>query len=74
MAIATGFEQAVRALGVLRKSAMFDPSEIDQFGDQTAEARAATLSYLLNAIESGETDEAAMLQGRRLKRERRDEP
>jgi hypothetical protein len=73
MAIETGFEQAVRGLGSLRKSTGFEESEIERLSDLTAEARAATLSYLTNIIEAAETDAAARLQGRRLKRERREE-
>lgn len=70
MAIQAGFEQAVRGLGLLRKSAGFDKLEIERFSDLTAEARAVTLSYLFNVIEGAETDESARLQSRRLKRER----
>jgi hypothetical protein len=73
MAIETGFEQAARGLGALRKSAGFDESEIERLRDLIAETRAATLSYLTNVIETAETDEAARLQGRRVKRERREE-
>ena len=73
MVIETGLAQALQGLGALRKSAMFDQSEMERFTELTAEARAATLSYLLNVIESTETEEAARLQGRRIKRERRDE-
>ena len=73
MAIETGFAQALQGLAALRKSEIFDQSEIERFTDQAAEARATTLSYLLNVIESAETEEAARLQDRRIKRERREE-
>jgi hypothetical protein len=73
MSIETGFEQAIRAIGAMRKSPTFDQSEIERLGDLTAEARAATLSYLANVMEAAEADEAARLQGRRLKRDRREE-
>ena len=73
MAIETGFAQSLQGLGALRKSEIFDQSDIERFTGQAAEARAATLYYVLNVIESAETEEAARLQGRRLKRERREE-
>ena len=71
--IEAGFEQAIGALHAFRKHSGFARSEIKHLDELTAEARAATLSYLINVIENAETDEAGRLQGRRLKRERRDD-
>jgi hypothetical protein len=71
IAIQVGFEQAVQGLGELRKCDAFEMSEIKRLRDLAAEARAATLSYLINIVEALETDEAAQLQGHRLKRESR---
>jgi hypothetical protein len=72
MAIQAGFEEVARGLGALRKCAGFEESEIERFTDLAAEARAATLSYLTNIIETAETEEAARIENRRLKRERRE--
>jgi hypothetical protein len=73
MVVQTGFEQAVAGLTELRKCRGFEKSEIDRFSNLAAEARAATLSYLTNVIEAVETEEAARLQGWRLKQESREE-
>jgi hypothetical protein len=73
MAVQTGFEQALAGLTEFRKCRGFEKSEIDCFRNLAAEARAATLSYLTNVIEAAESDEAALWQSRRLKRERRGE-
>jgi len=73
IAIETGFEQALRVLRGLRRSTGFEPSEVERLRVLTAEARAATLSYLTSVVETVETDDAARLQCRRLKRERREE-
>jgi hypothetical protein len=72
MAIQGGFEQAAVGLRELRKCGGVEKSEIERFSNLAAEARAATLSYLTNVIEGAESDEAALLQSRRLKRERRE--
>jgi hypothetical protein len=69
-AIEAGFEQAARSLRVFGKSDGFEPSEIERLSELTAEARAVTLSYLTNSVETLEADEAGRLQNRRLKRER----
>jgi hypothetical protein len=72
IAIETGFEQALRVLRGLRRSTGFEPSEVERLRVLTAEARAATLSYLTSVVETVETDDAARLQSRRLKHERRE--
>jgi hypothetical protein len=61
--IEPGFEQAARALRVFGKFRGFERSEIERSSELTAEARAATLSYLTNIIEIVETEEAGRLQG-----------
>jgi hypothetical protein len=71
--IEAGFEQAACSLRVFRKAGGFERSEIERLIEMTAEARAATLSYLTNIIEAVETEDAGRLQGRRLKRERRED-
>ena len=73
MAIQAGFTQAVRGLAALRKCDGFEKSEIDRLRALTNESRAAVLSYLTSIVETSETNEAAGLQSRRLKRERREE-
>ena len=73
MAVQTGFEQALAGLTELRKCRGLEKSEIERFSSLAAESRAAILSYLTNVIEAAESDEAALLQSRRLKRERREE-
>jgi len=57
--IDAGFEETARALRVFRKSGAFERSEIERLSELTAEARAATLSYLANIIEALETAELA---------------
>lgn len=68
----TGFDAARNALAAFRDLRGFERSEIERLFEITAEARAIALSYLTNVIEGVETDEAARLQNRRLRRERRD--
>lgn len=63
-----GFEQVRAALGSLGKLPGFDRAELDVLDLLTAEARAACLSYLLNVVESAESDEAGILQKRRLRK------
>jgi len=68
--VEAGFEQVARTLRAFRKSGGFVRSEIERLSELAAEARAATLSYLTNIIETLETEEAGRLQARRLKRDR----
>jgi hypothetical protein len=70
--VEAGLDQAARSLRVFRKSG-FERSEIERLIEITVEARAATLSYLTNVIETAETEEAGRLQGRRLRRQRRED-
>jgi hypothetical protein len=68
----TGFDLARDALTAIRDLRDFERSEIHRLIELTAEARAATLSYVTGVIENVATDEAAHLQNRRLRRERRE--
>jgi hypothetical protein len=68
-----GFDQVVRSLAALRKHDGFLAKELDHYAALAKEARAATMSYLLNAMESAETDEAGRRFGRRREREQREE-
>ena len=65
------FEQARESLARFRKLPGFERNEIESLQLLTAEARAACLSYLLNVVETAESDEAGSLQARRLRKERR---
>jgi hypothetical protein len=71
-AINSGFDQARTAVRAFPGFG-HDRTEIDRLDELIAEARAATLSYLTNVIETVETDEAGRLQNRRLTRERRED-
>jgi hypothetical protein len=71
--INAGFEQAVRGLAALRKNDAFLAKELDRFSKLAKEARAATNSYVIGAIERAETDEAGRRFGRRRERELREE-
>ena len=71
--INAGFDQVVRALAALRKDDAFMAKELDRFSALAKEARAATNSYLIGAIERAETDEAGRRFGRRRERELREE-
>ncbi len=68
-----GFEQVVRALAALRKHDAFLARELDHYAALAKEARAATNSYILNAMESAETGQAVRRFGKRRERERREE-
>ena len=68
-----GFDQVRRSLQALAKYAPFDRGEMRRFEQLTAEARAVTNSYVLEKLESEESDEAGRLYGRRKARERREE-
>jgi hypothetical protein len=67
--INAGFEQVVRGLAALRKNDAFLAKELDRFSALAKEARAATNSYLIGAIERAETDEAGRRFGKRRNRE-----
>ena len=64
------FEQVRASLALLRRLPGFERAEIDAVALLTNEARAACLSYVLNVMETSETDEAARLQSRRLRTDR----
>jgi hypothetical protein len=66
----TGFSQVGGALKQIQKNAGFDPRQLAQFSALIAEARAATLSYLLESIGESESREAGRLFRSRRKRER----
>ena len=68
-----GFDQVRRSLQALAKHGPFDSDEMQRFQQWTAEARAATNSYVLEKLETKETDRAGRLYGRRKARERREE-
>jgi hypothetical protein len=68
-----GFDQVVRSLAALRKHDAFLAKDLDHFSSLAKEARAATNSYLLNAMENIETDEAGRRFGKRREREQREE-
>lgn len=70
--VSVGFDQVRNSLMAFRDLRGFDRSEIDHFVEMAIEARAASLSYITGAIEGVETDEAARVQNKRLRRERRD--
>jgi hypothetical protein len=68
--IDAGFAQAREALEKLMKIRRFDRSELAAFSQQCEEARACATSYVTEVIAEVETQTAANLQRRRLRRER----
>ena len=68
-----GFDRVRRSLKALAKHAALDASELRRFQELAAEARAATNSYLLEALGAEQTDRAGRLFARRRERERREE-
>jgi hypothetical protein len=68
-----GYDQVVRALAGLGESGLFGRRELRRFTALSEEARAATTSFLVSAMEAAETDEAGRLFRIRLARERREE-
>jgi hypothetical protein len=71
--INSGFDQVIRGLAAIRKNDAFLARELDRFSAFAKEARAATNSYLIGAIEKAETDEAGRRFGKRRDRELREE-
>jgi hypothetical protein len=69
-----GHDQVMRSLAALRKHGIFESGELARFSALSKEARAATNSYLLAAMEIAETNEAGRRFGKRLAKERSDEP
>ena len=68
-----GFDQVVRALAALGKHDIFLAKELGHYAALAKEARAATNSYILGAMERAETDEAGRRFGKRRAREQREE-
>ena len=68
-AIHTGFEQVSLALGHLKGLRGLDRSEIAACSEFAEEARATTLSYLTEAVESNEIESAGRLFKRRQTRD-----
>ena len=68
-----GFDQVRRSLKALAKHSALEAAEIRRFEHLTAEACAATNSYLLEALGRLETDQAGRLFVQRKAREQRDE-
>jgi len=66
-----GFAQVNRALNRMRAIRGFHASELARYSALTAEARAATLSYLLEIIGEAESKEAGRLFRSRRRREAR---
>ena len=51
----------------------FQRSELQRFREKSEEARAATMSYIAEVIETAETDEAGRRFGKRVARERQEQ-
>jgi len=73
LAMNQGFDKVRRSLHALASCPAVDPGEMRRFQQLAAEARAATNSYLLEALGTLETDHAGHLFVRRRRRERNDE-
>src|SRR5438045_1084182 len=71
--INAGFDQVIRSLAALRKHGVFHRGELARFRALSKETRAATNSYLVGAIEGGETNEAGQRFRKRKALERSDE-
>ena len=66
-----GFLQVQRALTKIQRTSGSNARGLAQFGSLIAEARAATMSYLLEVIGQSETEEAGRLFSARRERERK---
>ena len=73
LAVNAGFDQAIRAIGALRKYHEFRPDEIARFSALSRETRAAVNSYLLGVLEGAETAEAGRRFEKRWEQQHRDE-
>ena len=69
-----GFSQVRGALNRMRRNADLDARELARFRELIAEARAATLSYLLETLGESETKQAGRLFRSRQAREREQDP
>jgi mono/diheme cytochrome c family protein len=67
------FERVLKSLDVLRGHPGFRRGEMDRFRNLSQEARAAMNSYLVNVVETAETDKAGRHFRKRIRRERREE-
>jgi len=67
-----GYDQVMRSLAALGKHGIFENGEVARLSALSKEARAATNSYLLAAMEIAETNEAGRRFRKRLARERSD--
>jgi len=68
-----GYDQVIRSLAALGKHRAFQSGELARFSALSKEARAATNSFLVAAIETIETSEAGRRFSQRLAQERSDE-
>ena len=68
-----GFGSVALHLRILRQHRWLNANQIRRFEELTAETRAATNSYLLEAFAAQETNEAGRLFRRRLAREQKEE-
>jgi hypothetical protein len=68
-----GFDQVRRALRSLSQHGTFHAREVERLGAWLEEARAATASYLVGAIEEAETTQAGRMFRLRRRRERKEE-
>ena len=73
LAMNEGFDQVRRSLHALASCPAVDPGEMRRFEQLAAEVRAATNSFLLEALGTLETDHAGRLFVRRRSRERKEE-
>jgi len=68
-----GCDQAIGSLTALRKHGAFKANALARFAALLKENRAAATSYIVNVIETAETDEAGRRFGQRKVQERADE-
>jgi hypothetical protein len=68
-----GFDAVLWNLHLLRKHRWLNADQVRRFEELTGEARAATNSYLLEAIGTQQTDEAGRLFRNRRARERKED-
>ena len=69
-----GFATVALHLRLLRQHRWLHANQIRRFEEMTAEARAATNSYLLETFATQETKEAGRLFRKRLSREQKEDP
>jgi len=64
--------QALLSLHALEECGAFSKKELGRFASHVLEVRAACCSYLLNVMETDETETAGVLFRRRVRRERKE--